>query len=152
MIVKESPLEVIDFFVVQFTFNSIPVKGDNDRSIEKMIYSHKIHIDFGKKKMNKDFDAFFLKAWSNFGKNMSPGYSFFIETVTYYRIRNERKLSRDIIKNLSTYSVLAVSYSNVRSVLNNMSANCPFGKYILPSIDINDIINKKMQIIQERDK
>ena len=83
-----------------------------------------------------------MKVRSNNNKP-EPGYSFFIETVTYFEISDEEKLDKKLLNNLLSYSIVAMAYSNIRSILLNITTYGPFGKYILPSVDVEKLISDK---------
>ena len=143
MKIKESPLEIIDFYVINCTFNAIPFK---DLSKKEVVSKNPIEIDFGLQKDEKTkVNVLFMKIWSNQGKSPKTGYSYFIETVTYFRIKDEDKLDEKVKNNLLSYSIIAMVYSNIRTVLVDISSFGPFGQYILPSIDVIDIVNQKIK-------
>ena len=143
MEIKKSPLEIINYGVLNVTFNSILC----DEEEELDIYKYPIEIDFGLDEDGNEssFKTFFIKVWSNFDNNPEPGYSFSVETVTFFRIENEKKLKKQTLNNLYTYSVLSIAYSNLRGILNDISNTGPYGKYILPSVDLQDLILKKQK-------
>lgn len=149
MEIKKSPLVIIDYAVLNITFNAILCEEEEEKELD--IYNYPIEIDFGLDEDENDIKTFFIKVWSNFDDNPDPGYSFSLETVTFFRIENKKDLNEQTISNLNTYSILSIAYSNLRGILNNISINGPFGAFILPSVDLQDLmIKKQKEVLAEK--
>ena len=144
MEIKKSQLEILNYVALNITFNSILC----DEKEEIDIYQYPIEIDFGLNESENNLKTFFIKVWSNFNDNPDPGYSFSVETVTLFRIENAEKLDGQTMNNLLTYSILGIAYSNLRGIISNISNTGPFGRYILPSIDLQDLVSKKQKASQ----
>lgn len=43
------------------------------------------------------------------------------------------------------YSSVYMALNSLRTLVSGFTANAPFGRYILPSIDLNDLIRKKRE-------
>lgn len=141
MEIKKSPLEIIDYGALNITFNSVLC----DEKEEIDIYKYPIEIDFGLNESENNQKMLFIKVWSNFNDNPGPGYSFSVETVTFFRIENAEELDEQTMNNLLIYSVLGIAYSNLRGIINNISNTGPYGRYILPSVDLQDLVSKKQE-------
>ena len=139
MEIKESPLEIIDYGALNITFNSVLC----DKKEEIDIYKYPIEIDFGLDESENNQKMLFIKVWSNFNDKPGPGYSFCVETATLFRIENAEELDEQTMNNLLTYTVLGIAYSNLRNIINNISNTGPYGRYILPSIDLQDLVSNK---------
>ena len=145
MELKNSPLQIIDFAVLKFTFDSIFGNSENN---ELDIYKYPVEVDFGMNEIKGGIRIFYMKVHSNIEKP-EPGYSFFIETAAQFKITNEKKLDKKLLINLLSYSIVAMSFTNIRTILLNMSSYSPFGKYILPSVDVEKLIKDKTKAQEE---
>jgi len=141
MEIKKSPLEIVNYGALNITFNSILCEEE----AEINIYQYPIEVDFGLTEIESDLKTLFIKVWSNFDKKPGPGYSFSVETATLFKIENAEELDGQTMNNLLTYSILGIAYSNLRGIINNISNTGPYGRYILPSVDLQDLVSKKQK-------
>lgn len=141
MEIEKSPLEIVNYGALNITFNSVLC----DEKEEVDIYMYPVEIDFGLNESENNLKTLFVKVWSNFDDNPKPGYSFSVETATFFRIENAEELDEQTLNNLLTYSVLGIAYSNLRGIINSISNTGPYGRYILPSVDLQDLVLKKQK-------
>lgn len=140
MEIKNSLINIKDCFILSYTFKSIPSKDNEDINL----YGCPVNIDFGLKNDDKsNLYVFFIKVWSNFDEEPLSGYSFHLETATFFSLVNEKKIDPNVKSSLLGNSIVGLAYANLRSILIHTSGMAPFGKYILPSIDLVDILKQK---------
>jgi preprotein translocase subunit SecB len=61
----------------------------------------------------------------------------------FFPIAKTDSLSEENKKSLLQFSSVSIALSSLRGFITSLTANAPFGKYTLPSIDVNDLFNQK---------
>lgn len=136
---KSSPLEILDIAITQMDFKFIPPK--EDQNISSFFKKYEIDVDFGIQ--SNDYLMVYISATVNKGESPLPGYSFFAEATCVFELDKKVDLQKDIKDNLEGFSTIYISLNSLRGFISNFTANAPFGRYILPSVDLNDLIEKK---------
>jgi preprotein translocase subunit SecB len=47
---------------------------------------------------------------------------------------------------LLQFSAVSIALNSLRGFISSLTANAPFGRYILPSIDVNDLFRQKAKV------
>jgi preprotein translocase subunit SecB len=146
---EASPLHIIDFAVTQLDFNLV-VSPNLDEDLRRYFKQYAVDVDFG---LSKDeFLRVFIKAEVNYSENKLPGYSLAAEAACIFEFDKGSNLPAAIKNNLEGFSTVYIALNSLRGLISNFTANAPFGRYILPSIDLNDLIEKKKQQLLSEDK
>lgn len=143
---KLSPLILNDFAIINcnFKFTAPPEKS----SIKKIVDEYSLDMDFAIIKED-DSTRVFIKTSINHGDNKLPGYSIFAEGVAIFELTSENSLSEEDKKNLLRYSAVSITINSLRGFISSLTANAPFGKYILPSIDVNNLFQQKLAKVKK---
>ena len=146
MIAQKSPLVLETFFIVENRFKFIQPEDEIDNAQTELFDNYEIDLDFTIHHVSDEDDSIirfnvFTKMGVNF-KQPLAGYSTFIEGMGVYSLSKANLSSRDI-DNLTNLSSVSIMINCLRGVLMDISSNAPFGRYILPSIDVNDLLNQK---------
>ena len=72
-----------------------------------------------------------------------PGYQILAEGISIFRLHNAKEMNNKTLTNLKNISALSIAINNLRNYITNMMAYGPFGKFILPAIDVNQLIKTK---------
>jgi len=141
MIAKASPLQILDFAVTRMEYELVPPQEMND-NIGKYFDQYEVEVDF-----ELDIDDY-LKVYITAKVNKTeekqlPGYSILTEAACIFRFKDGNNLAEDIKRNLQGFSTIYIALNSLRGLISSFTANAPFGRYILPSIDLNDLIEKK---------
>lgn len=142
---KPSPLKILDIAITQFDFSFIPSK-DQDEALN-YFDSYELDIDFiihGNEHLMVQ-----LKADVNRIENPLPGYSFLAEVTCIFSLDKNLVNSKEMKDSLGGYSTLYITLNALRSLISNFTSNAPWGRYILPSIDLNDLIEKKKILLNK---
>ena len=136
-----SPLELNDFAIINcnFKFTAPP----NKTNIRKVFEEYLLDIDFAIVK-DEENTRVFIKIAINQGDNNLPGYSIFAEGVAIFELIANDTLSEEDKKSLLQYSAVSIALNSLRGFISSLTANAPFGKYILPSIDVNNLFQQKL--------
>ena len=146
---KPSPLILIDFAILNSNFKFTAPANDID--IRELVSSYEIDIDFAFNKNDGDTRVF-IKTAINQGDDEKPGYSIFAEGVAVFEFLEEANLTEVDKKSLLQYSSVSIALNSLRGFIATLTANAPFGRYIFPSIDVNDLLKQKVQKIQAKKK
>ncbi len=138
-----SPLELIDFAILSSTFKFIQPAADVD--IRQLVNTYQIDIDFAINHQPEDTKVF-IKASINRGESRLAGYSIFAEGVAIFNLAESKKLSDADKQSLLGYSSVSIAINSLRGFISSLTANAPFGRYILPSVDMNDLFKQKEAI------
>ncbi len=147
---QASPLNIIDFAIMDLQFKFIPPKENLELDIKQYFNKYELDIDFTITK--NEIIQVFIKTEINRGKKVLPGYSIFAEIACIFEFNKQIKISDDAKMSIEGFSTIYIALNNLRGFISQVTANGPVGRYILPSIDLNDLINKKKEILVMEDK
>lgn len=141
-----SPLILLDFAIINSSFKFIAPPDNSD--IRKLVSEYLIDIDFA---IIQELEStrVFIKTSVNQSETETPGYSIFAEGVAVFDISKTATLTEDDKKALLQYSAVSIALNSLRGFITSLTANAPFGRYILPSIDVNDLFQQKAKAIQK---
>jgi preprotein translocase subunit SecB len=149
MVPKASPLHIVDFAFTELEFGLVsPLDIEDD--ITPFFKQYEINIDFGV--LEDEFLKVFMRAEINKGENKLPGYSMLAEVACIFNIDKDSELPDNVRSNLEGFSTIYIALNSLRGLISSFTANCPFGRYMLPSIDLNDLIDKKKAVIKAAHK
>ena len=148
MKIAASNLELVEFVVMKSNYKFI----DPQMEIEdtKAIFNkYEMEIDFGKKDIKTDKDEHLfnviVKTMINQTDEPQPGYQIIAEGISIFRVYNAQEMDNKTLTNLKNISALSIAINNLRNYVTNMTAYGPFGKYILPAIDVNKLLKEKIE-------
>ncbi len=139
MIAQPSPLVIHNFFILKKNFQYVPLAEGITR---EDVLNHPVDIDFTLKKVKDGFNLF-VKLSHNYSEDALAGYSFFIEAVGVFSLQTEKILSEKMIQNLQYVSTLSLVINFLRGYLLNVTSYCPLGPFVLPAIDLNELMKSK---------
>ncbi len=138
MKVKKSILTLREFWIVESNLVSVlPVKEN------QLFQDIDLDIDFDILEGEDNFKLI-LRIEGNQGKKKKIGYSFTIVSEGVFNFT--KKIEEKETNSLLLFSAVPMMIANVRGYLANITAYAPFGKYLLPSIDMKDLIENKQKI------
>ena len=136
---KQATLNVKSFYILRSDFKVI--YSDNGK--DDVFYDGEIDIDFGVHIINEDSFSVVMKISLNHDKTPKAGYSFFVEGYGIFSF-NE-KISKEQ-KRMFTSLALNVMVGNIKAYVKNITSSSPYGTYILPLINMQDLIDKKRNV------
>jgi len=141
--VKESQLKLIEVVSVEHSVKTKHVAEDKKVDLR----NSNINLDFSKetKVENPDYFRICLSIVISPPRNKS-GYLIKLETQGYFFIKDIEEC--DIAVGLSK-SALAMVISYVRAYIKTLTYNCRWGKYVLPAIDLPDVVERKMEFLSD---
>lgn len=134
-----SPLRILDFGFTRLDFEII--HGEKPVNLNDIHNNYELNIDFDI--YNNEFLQVFIYADVNFGKKKLPGYSFKAEAACIFQFDKNIKVGDKERLDLEGFSTIYIALNSLRGLISNFTSTAAFGRYILPSIDLNDLIDKK---------
>jgi len=139
MIAQASPLVIHNFFVLQSKLRYVASPDEINRTA---VMHYPVDVDFTLKKVEGGINLF-TKVGYNDGKEPLAGYSFFVEAVGVFSLQDEESLPEKTVHNLQYTSTLSLIINFLRGYLMDATSYLPLGPYILPAIDLNNLIKSK---------
>ncbi|RZK20228.1 MAG: hypothetical protein EOO43_11265 [Flavobacterium sp.] len=139
-----SPLEILDFAIINFELNFIPPNSIEDDT-RKLFDNYDLDIDFD---VNVG-ELLRVSIKSTINEERRPGYRIFAEVVCIFKFNTNFVLSNAEKESLEGFSTIYIALNCLRGLVTQFTANAPFGRYVLPSVDLNDLIKKKASELSE---
>ncbi|HUX59445.1 MAG TPA: hypothetical protein VMV77_20905 [Bacteroidales bacterium] len=147
---KKSPLILNSFLLLNHNYQFIQ-QAEVPFNIEIM-EQYPIEIDFVIKEVNDGFCQLFTKIEINNIDKPLPGYKLFIEGVCIFSFDKSVNVSDNDKAALLHISGISIGINSLRNILSTITSNGPFGKYTLPSIDVNKLLEDKRQVVKKQNK
>lgn len=147
MIPLLSPLILVDFSILNSNFQFI-APGDDDEIGNDFFANYEIDLDFAI--FTEDDTKIFVKVAINQVENPAAGYSIFAEGVAFFKLDESVELSEEDKVSLLQFSGFSITLNSLRGFITALTSIAPLGKYILPSIDVNDAFRQKSKKVESR--
>jgi preprotein translocase subunit SecB len=145
-----SPLLLKDFAVTENRFTILPIsKEGND--FDELFDEYSIDIDFDYSK-NDLFYAIVVQVKINNSED-SPqlgGYSIMVEGTSLFEFNQTDEITNEDKASLLNYSGLSITINYIRGFIATLTSFAPFGRYNLPTIDVNDLLSQKRDMKKEK--
>lgn len=146
---QKSTLILEESFIIASNILSVPEPDDfagklNDFSID-------IDFDIFTNEIDQDVRRIVVSVQGNDQENPVPGYCFSIVAQGAFNFDKTIKVSKKDKDTLLTHSAIPLIIGQIRSYLSSLTAHGPFGIYLLPAIDMNDLLKQKAQIAIKED-
>lgn len=144
---KFSPLELSDFSILNCNLHFIPPKDGVDP--KELFSKYPLDLDYAIS-AEGDNIKLFIKAMINWTESPLEGYKIFAEGVAFFKLPlsvEMRQIDRAV---LSNYSTISIALNSLRGFISALTGHAPFGKYTLPSVDVNDLFNQKLEFFEKK--
>ena len=138
---QKSPLILEESFIIASNILSVP----EPEEFKGILNDFTIDIDFDIFTKETDTEArrIVVSVQGNDQDNPVPGYCFSIVSQATYNYDKMVKVSKKDKDVLLTHSAIPMVIGQIRSYLSTLTAHGPFGIFLLPAIDMNDLIKQK---------
>jgi hypothetical protein len=145
---KESVLELVNFNIIDTSCRYIPFPSSHnkDKSNQNQL---PVIIDF-EVKINREDRVFLIFLSTTINPKNDPGYFADVESVGVFRINQEINDNEEF--GLIHFSGLQICIANVRSFIGNITSYYPAGRFLFHSIDLRDLVEKKVKIEKEKER
>jgi len=146
-----SPLILRDFAVTENRFTFLP-PNDEISSLDELFNTYLIDIDFEYSE-NEQFIAIAVQVQINYSDETDrlPGYSFMVEGTSIFEFQNTEVLSHEDKASLLNFSGLSITINHIRGFVATLTSYAPFGRYNLPTIDVNNLLSRKNAMVKTGD-
>lgn len=141
---ERSPLQLINFYLFRNNYEFIEPEGEEEIALDEHFREYPIDIDFGHEQIDENRFSVPVKIKINKKKNPYSGYQLFIEGAGIFYLDDEN-LDERLKYNLTTFSSVNIVINQLRNIIATETSYGPFGKFILPPIDIQALFKKKEQ-------
>jgi len=132
--------------VLQMNFEIVTPKKDADREVNPASYFRQYELDLDFSGLEHEFFQVTMLVEINCGANPLPGYRISAQVATIFQFGDTSTISPDEKRSMEGYSTVYMALNNLRGIIAGFTANAPFGRYMLPSVDLNDLIKKKRDL------
>lgn len=148
---KVSELVLVDFVIINSNFKFIMPTNEENFDFQKQVADYSLDMDFSIVRRPGN-PRVFIKAAINYEKNLLPGYSIFAEGVAIYNLSDSADIDSKKAAGLLQFSGVSIAINSLRFYIALITSCGPLGKFLLPSIDINDLIQQKGNAIAQKVK
>ena len=143
MQVKKSPLILEEVFIIASNIISVPETEESTGTLNEF----EIDVDFDVYTSDSDSDArrVVVSVSGNDQENTSSGDCISIVAQGSFNYDKDTKIKKKDKDILLTHSAIPIVIGQIRSYLSTLTALGPFGSYLLPSIDMNHLLELKNQ-------
>lgn len=144
----KSALILEEFFIINSEYHFNEPKN-NKANLKLLIKEYDIDIDFVVKDLEDDKHLIFTKVDINNQESKIGGYSMFAEGVSIFSFDSKIDFNEKQKSDFLWVSGVSISINNLRNFLSLTTAHYPLGKYILPSVDLTNLLNTKRKMLKE---
>lgn len=141
---KFSPLQLLDFKLLESHYEFI-VPEEDDVNVKELFHAYSVDIDFGIGKTEVEGEIqLFTKIEVNMeAKKPVAGYKLMVEGGGTFQIQDPDNLEEGLKNNLTQFSTLNMMINNLRNIMYQITNLGPMGGYLLPPIDITQLLRDK---------
>jgi len=149
---QKSPLVLHNFFIVNQNYKVLQPADTNKINIKDFFDKYYLDIDFAFKQLKGTHFQLFTKIAVNQNQNPLPGYAIFIEGACLFSFSDEIQMSVKDKASLLHFSGLNICINSLRNIVTTVTSSGPFGRYILPAIDVKQLLADKKTIMEAKKK
>ena len=145
---KPSPLKLLALHLVRSNFEFI-VPKEEEIVPQVLFESYPIDIDFAHQPLPNSTTHIqvFVEIKINNSKKKS-GYTLTVEGMGVFQL-DDKNIEKEIAYNLRIFSSLNIMINNLRNIIAQQTAYAPMGVYLMPPIDIKDLLEKKSKKVSK---
>lgn len=141
-----SPLKITDFVILNYNFSFEPILSTAIQ-IDELFNSYELDMDYAMDKQEDHFRVFVKASINDNAKHQMKGYKIFAECITFFKLEKGKNQSVQDFEmeeaGFIRHSAIPMAINCLRTYIITATGNAPLGKYILPSIDIQEFYNRK---------
>lgn len=147
---KFSPLQLLDFKLLETQYQ-FEVSGQDDLNINDLFSAYPVEIDFAMGKSDKEEEIQLITTIevNRDKENPVPGYQIKVEGGGTFKISDSLNIEEGLRNNLSQFSTLNMMINNLRNIIYQITNLGPLGGYLLPPIDISQLLRDKANQLEE---
>lgn len=138
-----SPLVLNGFNLFELSIKTVFPEKEID--VQAVFEEYEIDIDFEHQSFEDGTLAVFCKIMINQEPSPHPGYQILVHGAGYFSIQNPDTLSKEDISSLFHHSGTSITIQALRSIVSRATSDSPFGKYMIPTFDLQKLLIQKYQ-------
>lgn len=147
---KKSILKLEFVSILKSICESHPFE-DYPNNILEYMQDYDIEIDYdiltAEKDSNLEEDTHFISVKIEVNKEKKPGYYLFVETTGIFSLPQDADIKDEDRASL-ILSGVNMCITNLRGYITNLTSYCPYGQYVLPAIDMNNLLDQKRDLMK----
>ena len=140
-----SPLKLIDFAVLRMDYDFFP--PDENTHPQQYFARYELDLDFDVVK--NDILHIIMSVDINVNDSPLPGYKISAKVASLFKLEDSPNMTTEQRNSIEGFSTIYIALNNLRGIISSFTSSGPFGRYILPSIDLNDLIQKKRKSVKK---
>lgn len=141
---KLSSLQLTDFQLLNLQYRFVNPTDIQEIDADELFSKYSLDVDFAIKRQDDTNFTIFTKADIN-SDGAQPGYVLFAEGVSSFHIAEPSTLPEVKLQNLLVFSGVGIAVQQLRSRVADLTSFAPFGKYMVPTLDIDDLLKQKQE-------
>lgn len=140
-----SPLQLLDFKLLEAHVEFV-IPEESELDVKALFQSYEVDIDFGigESDLEDEIQLFTMIQINNNAENPLSGYKIKVEGGGTFRIENPENLEEGLKNNLTQFTTLNMMINNLRNIVYQITKLGPMGGYLLPPIDITQLLRDKV--------
>jgi hypothetical protein len=138
---NQSPLILEEIFIL--ASNIIAVPDDEESGTKLNDFEIEVDFDIYSAEDNTDHKRVVVSISGNDFENPLPGYCFSVVAQGTFSFNKEIEIEKHSKDMLLSRSAIPIVIGQIRSYISSLTAHGPHGIYLLPAIDMNDLLTKK---------
>ncbi len=145
MIAKRSAFELKEFFLLDLGLKFSHLQDGTE--IPDLLDSYNIDIDYAIRGSEGYKYQLFVKVFVNFDERL-PGFSINAEGVGFFEFDPGLNIPQSEKSAFLNFSGVSICLNTLRGIISNVTSNSALGRYLLPSIDVNSLIEQKANLLK----
>ncbi len=142
---KFSDLKLTNYFLKSSKFSTTLKSDESMVVVKKKLHNRPFNVDFDIFENADNKNLFYIELNINSfpkTKRKTSGYDFQISLIADFELENIEQIPDDKQNQYILYSALPMVISIARSEISHITANGMFGKYVLPAINLPELVNE----------
>lgn len=151
MKIKKSILNLGQFSVAKSIFETIFPEENLPKNINQSIENHSIDVDFDvlipsteSGESDQDKEVYIVSVRIKINEEKLMGYYIFVESASFFSFPKNNQIKEEEKQALISSGV-NISITSLRNYISNITTFSFFGQYILPTIDMVDLLKQKQE-------
>lgn len=148
MIAKRAALDLKDFALLHQQYQFTP-PAEEDIDVEATLAAYVVEIDFSINSADGQIFQLFVGISVN-RDGALPGYTMYCKGAGVFDFSEAPKLTEKEKGDFLQLSGISICVNQLRGIISSLTAQGPFGRYLLPAIDVNDLLQQKVKSLEKQ--
>lgn len=149
MKLQKSQIELLDFSIIDTRYKFIEPSSESIE-VKDVFSEYDIDIDFMPKMAEGNQIVIFIKVSINEIDIPKIGYSIFAEGIAVFDLNGGENMDRKTFDDYVWSAGISIAINCIRNYICIITQHFPFGKYILPAVDLREQVKEKNRILNKK--